>query len=103
MLEDIRKAFEGAVQDLDWMDTVTREKTLTKLHAIRAFVGYPGWIMNASRLDTHYKQVKRQFASLLIVSPSQTISISLIRCFVGVVQLRVLKTFFESKRTKVKY
>lgn len=57
MLEDIRKAFEGAVQELDWMDVATREKTLTKLHAIRAFVGYPGWIMNASRLDAHYKQV----------------------------------------------
>ncbi|RZB40619.1 endothelin-converting enzyme 1-like, partial [Asbolus verrucosus] len=56
MLEDIRKAFEDAVHDLDWMDETTREKTLTKLHAIRAFVGYPGWIMNATQLDTHYKK-----------------------------------------------
>jgi predicted metalloendopeptidase len=57
MLEDIRKAFEDAVHELDWMDGTTREKTLTKLHAIRAFVGYPGWIMNATQLDKHYKQV----------------------------------------------
>ncbi|KAF2882511.1 hypothetical protein ILUMI_23672 [Ignelater luminosus] len=56
MLEDIRHAFEEAVHNLDWMDAVTREKTLTKLHAIRAFVGYPGWIMNATRLDIHYRQ-----------------------------------------------
>ncbi|XP_068916710.1 endothelin-converting enzyme homolog isoform X1 [Tenebrio molitor] len=56
MLEDIRKAFEDAVHELDWMDGTTREKTLTKLHAIRAFVGYPGWIMNATQLDKHYKQ-----------------------------------------------
>ncbi|XP_063929574.1 neprilysin-4-like [Zophobas morio] len=56
MLEDIRKAFEDAVHELDWMDGTTREKTLTKLHAIRAFVGYPGWIMNATQLDKHYKK-----------------------------------------------
>ncbi|XP_025834762.1 neprilysin-4-like isoform X2 [Agrilus planipennis] len=56
MLEDIRDAFENAVEDLDWMDTATREKTLTKLHAIRAFVGYPSWIMNTTRLDMHYKK-----------------------------------------------
>lgn len=58
MLEDIRMAFEVAVQDLDWMDVTTREKTLTKLHAIRAFVGYPGWIMNSTQLDIYYKQVR---------------------------------------------
>lgn len=58
MLEDIRQAFELAVHELDWMDMATREKTLTKLHAIRAFVGYPGWIMNSTQLDKHYKQVR---------------------------------------------
>lgn len=58
MLEDIRMAFEVAVQDLDWMDVTTREKTLTKLHAIRAFVGYPGWIMNSTQLDIYYQQVR---------------------------------------------
>ncbi|GJQ67375.1 hypothetical protein Trydic_g5078 [Trypoxylus dichotomus] len=55
MLEDIKYAFKIAIEDLNWMDYVTREKTLTKLHAIRAFVGYPGWIMNATQLDKHYK------------------------------------------------
>lgn len=57
MLEDIKHAFKIAVEDLNWMDYVTREKTLTKLHAIRAFVGYPGWIMNATQLDEHYRNV----------------------------------------------
>lgn len=66
MLEDIRKAFEDAVHELDWMDGTTREKTLTKLHAIRAFVGYPGWIMNATQLDKHYKQV----CALTVISHS---------------------------------
>lgn len=60
MLEDIRQAFELAVHELDWMDMATREKTLTKLHAIRAFVGYPGWIMNSTQLDKHYKQVRAE-------------------------------------------
>ncbi|XP_017772763.1 PREDICTED: endothelin-converting enzyme 1 [Nicrophorus vespilloides] len=56
MLDDIRAAFEDAVHEQDWMDDITRERTLTKLHAIRAFVGYPGWIMNATQLDIHYKK-----------------------------------------------
>lgn len=57
MLEDIKHAFKITVNDLVWMDEVTREKTLTKLHAIRAFVGYPPWIMNATQLDNHYRSV----------------------------------------------
>lgn len=57
MLEDIKYAFEDTVHHLDWMDEITREKTLIKLHAIRAFVGYPGWIMNSTQLDNHYKEV----------------------------------------------
>ena len=60
MLEDIRDAFEDAVHGLEWMDETTRERTLTKLHAIRAFVGYPGWIMNATQLDIHYREVSHR-------------------------------------------
>ncbi|KAF5278256.1 hypothetical protein FQR65_LT15715 [Abscondita terminalis] len=56
MLYDIKNAFEGSLHNLDWMDEVTRDKMLIKLHAIRAFVGYPGWIMNATQVDNHYKK-----------------------------------------------
>ncbi|KAK4871970.1 hypothetical protein RN001_016094 [Aquatica leii] len=56
MLHDIKNAFEGSLHNLEWMDEVTREKMLIKLQAIRAFVGYPGWIMNATELDKHYNQ-----------------------------------------------
>lgn len=58
MLDDVRGAFEEAVHGLDWMDGVTREKTLSKLHAIRAFVGYPGWILNSTQLDKYYRNVQ---------------------------------------------
>lgn len=58
MLEDIKYAFKIAVEDLNWMDHATREKTLTKLYAIRSFVGYPGWIMEKNQLDKYYRKVR---------------------------------------------
>lgn len=55
MIEDVRSAFAEAVQQLDWMDTTTRLKTLNKLKAIRNFVGFPAWLLTHEQLDKHYK------------------------------------------------
>lgn len=57
MIEDVRSAFADAVQELDWMDTTTRLKTLSKLKAIRNFVGFPAWLLTNDQLDKHYKHV----------------------------------------------
>lgn len=58
MVEDVRAAFAAAVQDLDWMDSTTRLKTLDKLKAIRNFVGFPAWLLTHEQLDKHYKHVR---------------------------------------------
>lgn len=57
MIEDVREAFAAAVDQLDWMDSTTRVKTLNKLRAIRNFVGFPSWLLTLEQLDKHYKHV----------------------------------------------
>lgn len=57
MIEDVREAFAAAVDQLDWMDSTTRLKTLNKLRAIRNFVGFPSWLLTTDQLDKHYKHV----------------------------------------------
>ncbi|RVE41737.1 hypothetical protein evm_013614 [Chilo suppressalis] len=54
MVEDVRHAFADEVEQLDWMDSSTRLKTLRKLRAIRNYVAYPAWLLQAARLDQHY-------------------------------------------------
>ncbi|XP_049865226.1 neprilysin-4-like [Pectinophora gossypiella] len=58
MVEDVREAFAAAVHQLDWMDTTTRLKTLSKLKAIRNFVGFPAWLLTSEQLDKHYKHAE---------------------------------------------
>ncbi|XP_059061160.1 neprilysin-4-like [Achroia grisella] len=58
MVEDVRDAFAAAVQQLEWMDTSTRLKTLSKLKAIRNFVGFPAWLLTHQQLDKHYKHAE---------------------------------------------
>ncbi|KAJ0179111.1 hypothetical protein K1T71_004823, partial [Dendrolimus kikuchii] len=58
MIEDVRLAFAAAVEQLDWMDSTTRQKTLNKLKAIRNFVGFPTWLLTHEQLDKHYKHAE---------------------------------------------
>ncbi|XP_031336950.1 neprilysin-4-like isoform X2 [Photinus pyralis] len=57
MLRNIKHAFEGSLDQSNWMDVETRKKMLLKLQAIRSFVGYPGWIINSTQLDHYYSKV----------------------------------------------
>jgi putative endopeptidase len=41
MLEEIEKAMELRINQLDWMSPTTRQQALIKLHAIRNKIGYP--------------------------------------------------------------
>jgi neprilysin len=59
MVEDVREAFAEAVRALEWMDGATRLKTLSKLRAIRNFVGFPAWLLTPDQLDKHYRHVSR--------------------------------------------
>jgi endothelin-converting enzyme/putative endopeptidase len=41
MVEEIEKAMEERIKQLDWMSPATRQQALIKLHAIRNKIGYP--------------------------------------------------------------
>ncbi|HMK21994.1 MAG TPA: M13 family metallopeptidase, partial [Terriglobales bacterium] len=41
MVDEIEKAMELRINQLDWMSPVTRQQALVKLHAIRNKIGYP--------------------------------------------------------------
>ncbi|XP_066995803.1 neprilysin-11 [Anabrus simplex] len=56
MVGDIQNAFTQIVGELDWMDAATKELTLDKAHAMRPFIGFPGWLLNPGQLEHHYEQ-----------------------------------------------
>ena len=58
MVNDIRIAFEEIVSELNWMDKETKQRTVEKAHAIRPFIGFPGWILTPGELEKYYKEVR---------------------------------------------
>ena len=57
MVNDIRSAFVEIVSELDWMDEETKQRTLEKAHAMRPFIGFPGWILTPGELEKYYEKV----------------------------------------------
>ncbi|WP_317898437.1 M13 family metallopeptidase [Aurantibacillus circumpalustris] len=41
LVNNLQKAFENRIKNLDWMSTVTKEKATTKLHTFLKKIGYP--------------------------------------------------------------
>ncbi|XP_034947043.1 neprilysin-4-like [Chelonus insularis] len=81
MLLDIRAAFDEMVSELEWMDTDTRAKAHKKLNAMKPFVGFPEWIMDAKKLNDYYKEADvvegklfKTFLSLTNVGINKTLN-----------------------------
>ncbi|XP_069687936.1 neprilysin-11-like isoform X2 [Periplaneta americana] len=55
MVNDIREAFTEIVMELDWMDSETKQRTLEKAHAMRPFIGFPGWLLTPGELEKYYE------------------------------------------------
>ncbi|KAM9409687.1 endothelin-converting enzyme 1 isoform 2-T4 [Pholidichthys leucotaenia] len=51
MVEEIKRAFEDSLKYVSWMDTETKMALKEKADAIHNMVGYPEFIMNATKLD----------------------------------------------------
>ncbi|KAK7866898.1 hypothetical protein R5R35_001640 [Gryllus longicercus] len=72
MVGDIRDAFVEMVGELQWMDEETKALTLDKAHAMRPFIGFPGWLLQPGQLDKFYQgvQVKegKLFETYLLLS-----------------------------------
>lgn len=57
MLSDIMAGFGELVHAVGWMDSTTKLATLDKAAAIRAFIGYPDWLLEDGELDRFYEGV----------------------------------------------
>jgi len=55
MIEDLRDVFKEHVDALDWMDIPTKKKAKLKADAMIPSVGYPDFVMNATKLKNFYK------------------------------------------------
>ncbi|CAG0900641.1 unnamed protein product [Darwinula stevensoni] len=57
LVADLKAAFEGILDTIDWMDAATVEKAREKNAAIRAFIGYPDFILDPEALAEYYAGV----------------------------------------------
>lgn len=57
MMKNIHEAFEKIVNELKWMDDITKKRTLHKAQLMRTFVGYPEFIKDQAELDNYYADV----------------------------------------------
>lgn len=58
MLSDITAAFSDLVHAVSWMDAETKRATLDKAAAVRAFIGYPEWLLEKGELARFYEGVR---------------------------------------------
>jgi len=56
MVEQIRESFKQNLDDIDWMDSETKEKAETKADLIRKMIAYPDYIVDdPDQMDESYK------------------------------------------------
>jgi predicted metalloendopeptidase len=57
MIKYLRDSFKVSVQESDWLDDITKSKSLEKLDAMIENDVYPDWILDNQELDKYYKLV----------------------------------------------
>lgn len=70
MIEDVRGAFAETIQQVDWMDSSTKVKTLKKLKSIHNLVGFPEWLLTDEQLNKHYENVSRSKGAITLIRGS---------------------------------
>ena len=55
MVKDIRAEMEKILQNLDWMDDMTRERAKDKLRTMKEYIGYPEEILQEHLLEELYE------------------------------------------------
>lgn len=58
-MNNIHKAFEKIVNELNWMDNITKTRTLNKAKQMRTLIGFPEFITDQIELDNYYADVIR--------------------------------------------
>lgn len=65
MVNNIQEAYTEQLENVAWMDPVTRQSAVDKLQSMHKFIAYPDWFQNAS-----YLQNKLKIVSLLVQCPA---------------------------------
>ena len=53
-----RKEYKVILDELDWMDDITREKAHAKVDKITPYIGYPLEILNNTLMDDFYQGIR---------------------------------------------
>jgi predicted metalloendopeptidase len=64
MIKYLRDSFRVLVQESDWLDDITKNKSLEKLDSIIENDVYPDWILDNQQLDKYYNLVNLFFISI---------------------------------------
>lgn len=57
MVNNIKEAYMEQLENVVWMDSITRQSAINKLQAMQKFIAYPDWFQNASCLQNKIKTV----------------------------------------------
>ena len=55
MVKDIRVEMEKILNNIDWMDDMTRERAKDKLRTMKEYIGYPEEILQENLLEELYE------------------------------------------------
>ncbi|CAG2118605.1 unnamed protein product, partial [Medioppia subpectinata] len=55
----VKKAMRRALKDNEWLDDLTRNKSIEKLNAINEDIGYPDWLLDNKELDKLYNLLRK--------------------------------------------
>lgn len=57
MVKNIQDAYLEQLENVAWMDSITRQSAIDKLQSMHKFIAYPDWFRNTSYLQNKLKIV----------------------------------------------
>jgi len=88
MVNNIQEAYAERLENVVWMDPITRQSAVDKLQSMHKFIAYPDWFRNTS-----YLQNKLKIVSLLQPTRAQPLSLK-IMCYLNVKNSNKSNFFF---------
>ncbi|XP_050540136.1 neprilysin-4-like [Daktulosphaira vitifoliae] len=76
MVNNIQQVYLEQLENVPWMDSITRKAAIDKLQSIHKFVAYPDWFKNSSLLYTKLKTVNVTDSYLMNLEMLQASSIT---------------------------
>lgn len=58
MVQDIREEFKKILEQLDWMDDVTKKAALEKAASMSTHIAYPDELLDNKKLEEFYENVR---------------------------------------------